>query len=360
MRRLALIAFALLTLAAPASATTTRILATQDWWPVQSPTSSEIAFTRIYPNRMELWTVNTETHRISHVGTAAGQLFPTWLPDGDLAYASGGVIWIAHPNGSGKHPVPAPKGATAPAARPNTGEIAYVAGGKLIVGSAVWATNVLGHPTWSNDGKALAFRRDDGIYETTGPGAVRKLFGASSPGDPAWSIDGTKVAFAVGTEVWVAGPSVTPAYTAARDRPDASTPVWTQDGRRIAFSWRGGVDEILLPAHAFHVASSAGVGAAYTAMGILEYSGPRATCPGHFGIVLGARLETGSCAVAGSPKSDVIEGTPLEGDVISGGAGNDQIHANDGHTDRVNCGPGRDTVWADRTDKLTGCEVIHR
>ena len=56
----------------------------------------------------------------------------------------------------------------------------------------------------------------------------------------------------------------------------------------------------------------------------------------------------------------MIEGTPREGDVISAGAGNDAVHANDGHTDRVDCGPGRDVVWADRTDRLTRCEVVHR
>jgi hypothetical protein len=46
--------------------------------------------------------------------------------------------------------------------------------------------------------------------------------------------------------------------------------------------------------------------------------------------------------------------------VIQAGAGDDQVHANDGHTDRVSCGPGHDTVWADRTDHLEGCEVVHR
>ena len=62
----------------------------------------------------------------------------------------------------------------------------------------------------------------------------------------------------------------------------------------------------------------------------------------------------------GTPRADVIEGTPLWGDVILAGAGSDQVHANDGHTDRVECGPGRDVVWADRTDRLRGCELVHR
>jgi hypothetical protein len=55
----------------------------------------------------------------------------------------------------------------------------------------------------------------------------------------------------------------------------------------------------------------------------------------------------------------VIEGTSSWGDIILAGAGNDSVHANDGHTDRVDCGPGRDTVWADRSDRLTGCEIVY-
>src|SRR5262249_22299649 len=89
-------------------------------------------------------------------------------------------------------------------------------------------------------------------------------------------------------------------------------------------------------------------------------SGPVPGCPGHTGLVGGNPMLTGTCVIQGTPKADVIEGTPLWGDVIVGGAGNDKIHANDGHTDRVNCGPGRGTVWPDGTDKLTGCEIVHR
>jgi hypothetical protein len=88
--------------------------------------------------------------------------------------------------------------------------------------------------------------------------------------------------------------------------------------------------------------------------------GGRPACPGHVVLLESGRALTGTCTITGTPRADVIEGTPLWGDVIVAGAGNDQIHANDRHTDRVNCGPGRDTVWADRTDKLVGCEIVHR
>ena len=47
-------------------------------------------------------------------------------------------------------------------------------------------------------------------------------------------------------------------------------------------------------------------------------------------------------------------------DTISGGSGNDVINARDGEVDTVSCGPGRDTVRADRRDRVRGCERRRR
>ena len=47
-------------------------------------------------------------------------------------------------------------------------------------------------------------------------------------------------------------------------------------------------------------------------------------------------------------------------DTISGGSGNDVIDARDGEVDTVSCGPGRDTVRADRRDRARGCERRRR
>ena len=45
-------------------------------------------------------------------------------------------------------------------------------------------------------------------------------------------------------------------------------------------------------------------------------------------------------------------------DKVWGGAGNDTILAADGAVDTVNCGPGKDSVQADRNDIVIGCEKI--
>jgi Ca2+-binding RTX toxin-like protein len=48
-------------------------------------------------------------------------------------------------------------------------------------------------------------------------------------------------------------------------------------------------------------------------------------------------------------------------DLLVGGLGRDVIRAVDHTRDVISCGPGHDTVYADRIDKiLPGCEVIHR
>jgi Tol biopolymer transport system component len=334
---------ALLVFAVPASATTSRILAPLDWWPVWSPDGSYLAFTRVYANHMELYTLDLRTHGIVRIGTNAGQLGPTWSHDGSqLAYASGGVLWVAGADGAGKHRYFAPQKAYAPAWRPASTELAYLstAGATntdLWVANLRWARNAIGFPSWSPDGQQLAFQRDDGIYVATGRGSVRQLVSIANPGPPSWSNDGTRIAYVASGRLYtVASTGGTPRLTATATLP-AGTPSWSRDDRRVTTTgaWSPVADVLVTP-------------------------GPRPACPGHVVLREGGRALTGSCVIAGTPKADVIEGTPLWGDVIEAGAGNDSIHANDGHTDRVDCGPGRDTVWADRTDKLSGCEVVHR
>jgi Ca2+-binding RTX toxin-like protein len=46
--------------------------------------------------------------------------------------------------------------------------------------------------------------------------------------------------------------------------------------------------------------------------------------------------------------------------LLMGGAGNDRFSVRDGKRDRVDCGPGKDTVSADRRDVLRHCERVRR
>jgi hypothetical protein len=150
-----------------------------------------------------------------------------------------------------------------------------------------------------------------------------------------------------------------PAHAIARKKTDPSTPSWSPDGTAVVYTWRKGLERTALTGRTALLHPAAGLGASVAVDGAVAYAGPRAACPGHVAIVVKTAL-TGSCVIQGTPRADVIEGTGSWGDVVLAGAGNDKVHVNDRHTDRVSCGPGRDEVWADRTDKLSGCEIVHR
>jgi dipeptidyl aminopeptidase/acylaminoacyl peptidase len=346
----------LLAAAVPASAAAPRVLAYQDAWPTWSPDGRLIAFTRIHAsgNLMELEVVDLRTRRVTKLAQNAFQLQPSWSPDGThLAYQAGGAVYTTDLHGTRRR--------IGPGGAPAYGDLlARTRNMQLLVGGAVWAGNAIGRPAWSPDQTTLAFRRDAGIYTTDGPGQDRLLVGAANPGDPVWSPDGAQLAFTIRDEIWVAGRGLVPAHAIATAKPGASTPSWSATGDALVYTWRGGVTQTYLSGRSVRLHAAAGLGAAFSPRaGVVAWAGPRPTCPGHVSIRIEGPV-AGTCEVQGTARADVIEGTPREGDVILGFAGNDRIHANDGHTDRVSCGPGRDTVWADRIDRLTACEVVRR
>jgi hypothetical protein len=67
----------------------------------------------------------------------------------------------------------------------------------------------------------------------------------------------------------------------------------------------------------------------------------------------------GSDVIHGGAGADCLSGG-RDRDRIFGGLGADEIDAVDGQWDAVDCGPGRDEVYADRSDTALGCERIHR
>ena len=379
MKKLALIGLALV-LVVPASATTSRIVPSQDAWPVWSPTAGRIAFTRISANSMSLEILTLYGDRaVVQVARNGGQLSPAWSPNGKtLAYAAGGSIYTVDATGGGRRMLPFPGAAFAPAFRPATAEIAYLTthgatNTDLWVDRKLWARNVIGHPAWNDDGSLLAFQRDDGVYTLDGAGSEKKLAAIANPGPPVWH--GKEIVYAAQGRIWKAQPAApTPHPTAISPKfADIGPPTFDPDTGDLFYTRRGGLEVTTAYGgrSALYIAG-AGLGAAfsppsYNKDAVLAYAGQRTGCPGHTGLRLrqGPMLDadsgvTGSCDVLGTPKADVIEGSPREGDLIRAGAGNDRVHANDGHTDRVDCGPGHDTVWADRIDRLTRCEIVYR
>jgi Tol biopolymer transport system component len=218
------------------------------WWPVAAPGGAHVAFTKVYSQHMELDVLDVRSHRVVKLGANAGQLLPTWSPDGShLAYASGGILYVAAANGSGKHRYLAPTRSFAPAWRPGGTQLAYLTthdarNTDLWVGSALWARDAIGRPAWNPDGTSVAFQRDEGIFIANGPGTETRMANIANPGQPAWSPDGSSIAYTAGHSLFVvaADRSTAPRRIASNLR-DPGTPSWLPDGTEVAVSTGDGV-----------------------------------------------------------------------------------------------------------------------
>ena len=95
-------------------------------------------------------------------------------------------------------------------------------------------------PAWSPDGSRLAFAADSGIYlaNADGSGVVRLIAGGS---EPAWSPDGRRIAFTMSPRIAVVNIDgsgfafLTSALADSSPGPGDFSPAWSSDGTRIAF-----------------------------------------------------------------------------------------------------------------------------
>jgi Tol biopolymer transport system component len=183
----------------------------------------------------------------------------------NMGYA--GVLWVMNSDGSGQRRL----AAASPGMRwsPDGQKLAFV--GSWPIGNVIYLMNADGSeqkrltspvsgrcdgqaqwdggPAWSPDGRAIAFTRrfcgprDPEIYVMNADGSEQRML-TRNPTDfhmnePAWSPRGNKIAFVSrrdgNLEIYVMNTDGSERRRLTRNTVRDSNPVWSPDGRRIAF-----------------------------------------------------------------------------------------------------------------------------
>ncbi len=293
-------------------------------------------------------------------------------PDGRwIAYVTERALWVASPDGSNARVVAtASSWISVGAFSPDSTRLSYVrpVSRNLDVSEIVAIDGtgrvslreapVVGAGVWAPDSSSVVFvaQNDDGryrppqIYVAGADGTrVRRLVQGFAI-SPEWSPRGDWIAYTAQVRT-----RLEDRYYLMLVRPDGSGlsrvrrtegGTWLSDGRRMLTSDSGNCRRA----------------------GIVEIDIERGTFK---------RL-TNRCRIAGTRGADNLRGTSLRdilhglggddriagrggNDDLFGGPGDDSLLARDGRTDHLDCGPGRDSVVADRIDRVSrSCERVRR
>jgi Tol biopolymer transport system component len=125
------------------------------------------------------------------------------------------------------------------------GEIAFVNGSNILLASS--ATTIVSgavDPSWSPDGKSLAFSSGGSIEKCIVASTCGGPFSALDAGtQPVWSPDGTKIAYVKGGEIWTMAADGTGQNQVTSTAPaTASHPTWSPAATgKIAYASSGAI-----------------------------------------------------------------------------------------------------------------------
>lgn len=307
--------------------------------PAWSPDGERLAFSGFVESSRTLAETSRELFVVSADGSKLVRLTtntvydksPSWSPDGSrIAFERAGAVWVMHADGSHARRV-------VPDARA---------------------------PSWSPDGRSIAYVRGSGSIELARPDGtgqrrlVRSSYYSSKLGfgeAVEWSADG-RVVFV--DDRYVVR-TMTTDGSRIRRVGDGRQPAWSPDGRRVVVTvW----SEVEPHPNRLDVLSADGSGRRPLTRGtaLVHDSDPdwQPLCTRRGGagrdVLMGTAGGELICGRGGADRIDGGRGL----DRLFGGPGDDVLVAVDGGFDIVGCGPGVDTIRADRGDLVgVDCEL---
>jgi Tol biopolymer transport system component len=200
--------------------------------PASSPDGSKIAFTRQDARGAhQLHIMNADGSGIVQLTNITYAREPSWSPDGSrIAFTGSRAPYIV--NGDEEIYV---------INTDQSGPVYLMSAGRLTNN-----TSADEHPAWSPDGSKIAFTSsrsgdwaDIYVMNTDGTGQVNVTRGGHIESHPAWSPDGSKIAFTKyenGTQhLYVMSKDGSGPVNLTPNRMWSREPAWSQDGSRIAF-----------------------------------------------------------------------------------------------------------------------------
>jgi TolB protein len=333
--------------------------------PAWSPDGSQLAVVTHWAGRNGILVMQPDGSDQRLVTTDSGDTDPAWSPDGSkIAFADGQNIYVVSADGTGRrqmtsndygyaaHPTWSPDGTTIAYSlytdRTFDGVETYRSGIVLLDVTSGKQTTLLAGPNeddytpaWSPDGSSIAFAKTENygnarIYTVNPDGTHLTALtdGSSWDATPAWSPDATKLLFVRNQQIWVIGRDGTGSQQLSNSTGGGVTPAWQPLGPRPAGCtlWGTNGNDLLVGTDGRDVIC--GLGGSDTLIGL-----------------------GGDDTLAGGDGNDYLAGG-LGRDRLIGGADDDTLDArDDGASDLVQGGTGWDKALVDgRVDQRQAVE----